>query len=146
MADNVKLDLVAFRRFLNKTVQPYLLNKAEEIAQEARRRAPVGATSQLRNSIRVEPGPNGGARISITADYAAYVVDGTGPQATPPRPQYYPKLRRRGLIMWSNSKNLNPYQVAHGISQKGTKPNPFLEESVAAVLKKYDFRWIRRES
>lgn len=145
MADNVTLDLVAFRRFLNKTVQPYLLSKAEEIAQEVRRNAPIGATSQLRNSIRVEPGPNSGARISITVDYAAYVVHGTGPQATPPRAQYYPKLRRRGLILWSDSKNLNAHQVAHGISQKGTKPNPFFEESVAAVLKKQDFRWIRRD-
>lgn len=144
MAD-VKINIDAFNRFLNRTVQPYLRKKAEEIAEEARKRAPVGATSDLANSISVTNGPRGSVRVHVGADYSGFVHEGTGPQARSPRPQYYPKLRRRGLILWSESKSVNPYQIAHGISQKGTKPNPFLEESIEKVLGRFNFKWIRRE-
>lgn len=144
MAD-VKLNISAFNKFVSKTVQPYLRKKAEEIADEARRTAPVGATSDLKNSITVTDGPNGSVKISVNADHAAYVTYGTGPQANPPKPAYYPKLRRRGLILWSESKNANPYAVAHGISQNGTPPNPYFEDSVARILNRFSFRWIRRD-
>lgn len=145
MADNVSIDIRSLNRFLNKVVQPYLLKKAEEIAEEARRNAPIGATSDLRNNITVSPGANGGVKISLNSDHAGFVTQGTGPQANPPRAPYYPRLRRRGLIAWSDSVNLNPYKVAHGISQKGTKPNPFFEESIASVLNRFDFKWIRKD-
>lgn len=140
----VSFNLGAYNRFLNRVVQPYLRNKAEEIAEQARRTAPVGATNELRNSIRVTDGPRGSVRIEVNAPHAGYVAEGTGPQATPPRPNYYPRLRRRGLILWSDSRGLNPYAVAHGISQRGTPPNPFFENSISAVLNRFDFRWITR--
>lgn len=146
MAGQVKIDLGALNRFLNRTVQPYLRTKADEIADEARRRAPSGATQQLRNSISVLPGPKGSIRIEVSAHHAGFVSYGTGPQATPPQAQYYPRLRRRGLILWSDSKNLNPHAVAHGIAAHGTPPNPFFEESIAHVLNRFNFRWIRRNS
>jgi hypothetical protein len=142
---NIKMNLAAMNRFLSRTVQPYLRQKAEEIADEARRRAPRGATGALQNSISVGLGPKGSVQIRVSADYAGFVHEGTGPQATPPRAAYYPKLRRRGLILWSDSKNLNPQAVAHGISQRGTSPNPFLTESVEVVLNRFNFKWIRRD-
>jgi len=147
MADriNVHINVGAFNRFLNRTVQPYLRNKAEDIANEARRTAPVGATNELRNSIVVRPGPKGGARVEVQAPYAGYVTEGTGPQANPPQASYYPRLRRRGLILWSESKNLNPGAVAKGIAAHGTPPNPFFENAIASVLNRYNFRWIRKD-
>lgn len=141
----VHFDVGAYNRFINRVVQPYLRSKAEEIAEEARRNAPVGATQELKDSIRVTEGTKGSVRITVGADHAAFVTYGTGPQATTPKPPYYPRLRRRGLILWSEHKNANPYAVAHGISQKGTPPNPFFENSIAKVLGRFDFRWIRRD-
>lgn len=145
MAGNVQFNVGAMNRFFNRVVQPYLRKIAEEIADEARRSAPVGATGDLANSITVTPGARGRVKVEVSAPHAGFVVHGTGPQGSPPRAPYYPKLRRRGLILWSDSKGLNPHAVAHGIAQKGTAPNPFFEESIAKVLSKYDFRWIRRD-
>lgn len=144
MAD-IRINRAALDRFLNRTVQPYLRRQADEIAEEARRTAPLGATGDLRNSISVHPGVNpGSVQIRISAAHAGFVTYGTGPQANPPHPAYIPKLRRRGLILWSGSKGLNPYAVAQGISVKGTAPNPFFEEAIARVLGRLNFRWINR--
>lgn len=145
MADNVKIDLGALNRFINRTVQPYLRNKAEEIAEEARRSAPTGGSNDLKNSISVKEGPKGSVRVEVNAPYAGFVTQGTGPQANPPQAPYYPKLRRRGLILWSDAKNVNPHAVAHGISVNGTPPNPFFEESISKVLGRFEFRWITRD-
>lgn len=144
MAKEVKINISAMNRFLNRTVQPYLRKKADEIAEEARHRAPLGATGDLRNSITVLPGVNGSVTIYVGADYAGFVHQGTGPQANPPRAPYFPRLRRRGLILWSEAKGLNSYNVARGISQHGTAPNPFLEESIQKVLGQYNFKWINK--
>lgn len=145
MANDVKINLGAMNKFLNRTVQPYLRKKAEEIAEEARRTAPIGGTNDLRNSIQVSPGANGSVRVEVTAPYAGYVAQGTGPQANPPHAPYYPRLRRRGLILWSDSKNLDPGAVAKGIGADGTPPNPFFEEAITKVLSRFDFRWIVKE-
>lgn len=141
----VHINVGALNRFINRTVQPYLRSKADEIAAEARRTAPTGATNNLKNSIVVRTGPNGSARVEVQADYAGYVTQGTGPQGTPPQSPYYPKLRRRGLILWSDSKGVSPYAVAHGIAANGTPANPFFEEAIATVLNRFNFRWIRRD-
>lgn len=141
----IHINVGAFNRFINRTVQPYLRSKADQIAEEARRTAPVGATNELRNSIVVRTGAHGSVRIEVQADYAGYVTQGTGPQASPPQAPYYPKLRRRGLILWSNSKGLNPGAVAKGISTQGTPPNPFFEEAITTVLNRYNFRWFRKD-
>ncbi len=145
MAKNVQINTYALNRFISRVVQPYLLEKAEEIANEARKNAPVGATGDLRESITVSPLPRGGVQIRVGAPYAGYITHGTGPQGNPPRAPYYPKLRRRGLILWSESKGLNPGAVAHGISVNGTPPNPFFEESVTRILSRFNFKWIRRD-
>lgn len=141
----VKVNIAAFNRFLNQQVQPYLMKKAEEIAQEARINAPVGATGDLRSSINVKRGAKGSVTVNVDADHAGYVHQGTGPQANPPQAPYFPRVRRRGLILWSDSKGLNPYQVAHGIAANGTPANPFLEQAIQKVLSGFKFRWIKRD-
>lgn len=142
----IEFNTAAYNRFLNRVVQPYLFKKAEEIAKEAKNAAPAGATNDLRDSIRVEKNNSGGATVKVEAGHAGFVHQGTGPQHQPnPNPPYFPKLRRRGLIAWSESKNANPYKVAAGISNSGTPANPFLEESIAKVLSRFQFRWIRKD-
>lgn len=134
----------AYNRFITRTVQPYLRKKAQDIAEEAARRAPIGATGELRDSISVIPSRTG-VRVVINAGYAGFVHQGTGPQGNPPRPNYYPRLRRRGLIMWSDSKNLNAQNVAHGIAQRGTAPNPFFKEAIDHVLGPFNLKWINTD-
>lgn len=142
----VTFHAAAFERFLGRIVQPYLLHKAQEIADQAKAAAPAGGTGDLRESIHVEKGPRHSAMVKVSAPYAGYVHQGTGPQHEPdPRPAYYPKLRRRGLILWAMTKGIDPYAVAHGISQSGTPANPFLEHSIQKVLGRFQFRWIRRD-
>lgn len=145
MANIVKINVFAKNRFFNRTVRPYLHRVAEEIVEEARRRTPVGATGELERSFRIIDGPNGGVQVVNDAPHVAYVHQGTGQQADPPRPNYYPRLRRRGLILWSESKNLNPGAVARSIASKGTAPNPFMTESLEVVLARYNFKWIRKD-
>lgn len=142
----VRLDTAALSRYLNRVVQPFLLRRAQEIADEAKALAPRGATGDLQESVTVRQGPKASAIVSVNAPHAGFVHQGTGPQHVPdPRPPYYPKLRRRGLILWAMTKGLDPYKVAQGISQTGTPPNPFLEQSIVKVLGKFSFRWIRRD-
>lgn len=144
MAEKVQINLGALNRFINRTVQPYLRARAMEIAEEARKNAPVGSTGELRDSIIVTEGPRGSVKVSVEAPHAGFVHQGTGPQANPPQAPYFPKLRRRGLILWSEDKGLNPYAVAGAISQRGTPSNPFFEEAIVKVLNRFDFRFINR--
>lgn len=141
----IQVNISALNKFLSNQVQPYLLKKAKEIAEEARVNAPKGATGSLASRISVEKTGKGGASVKVDTDYAGFVHEGTGPQHQPsPRAPYFPKLRRRGLILWSDSKNLDPYQVAHGISQDGTPANPFLSDAIEKVLGRFNFKWINR--
>jgi hypothetical protein len=142
----VAVNISALNNFINRTVQPYLVGKAEEIANEARTLAPTGATGELRNSINVERIANGGVSVRVDAPYAEAVHQGTGAGHIPDaRPNYFPRVRKRGLILWADSRNLNPYAVAAGISKHGTKANPFLENAVQKVLGRFQFRWIKKD-
>lgn len=146
MATTIQVNVAALNRYMNRVVQPYLMRKAQEIANEARAKAP-NATGELQNSITVERGDKASATVKVNAPHAGFVHQGTGPQHQPnPRAKYYPKIRGgRSLILWAMTKGLDPYKVAHGISQKGTPANPFLEESIAKVLGKFQFRWVRKD-
>lgn len=141
----VTLNISAYNNFLNRTVQPYLLRKAEEIATQARSNAPHGATGTLAGSITVERTPGGGVSVKSSAPYAGFVHQGTGPGHIPDaRPSYYPRVRKKGLILWADARGANPYKVAAGISKNGTQANPFLEDAVQSVLGRQKFRWINK--
>lgn len=142
----VKININAYNDFISRTVQPYLLLKAVEIANEARINAPRGATGELSNSIIVERGDRGSVKILVRSEHAGFVHQGTGLQHIPSaRAPYFPKLRKGGLIVWSSNKGLNPYKVAYGISKNGTPPNPFLSDAIQKVLRSNKFRWINTE-
>lgn len=140
----IRVNLSAFNSYVSRVVQPYLLQKAEEIARVARTEAPK-ATGNLANSVIVEKGPKGSAIVRVKAGHAGFVHQGTGPQHTPAaRAPYYPRVSA-GLMRWAMTKGLNPYEVAHGISNSGTPANPFLEKAIEQVLGSFKFRWIRRD-
>lgn len=142
----VRINVSALNDFVTRTVQPYLAIKAEEIANEARARAPEGATGELKGSIHVERTPKGGVNIKVDALHAGFVHQGTGPGHIPDaRPSYYPKVRKKGLVFWADAKGANPYKVAAGIAKNGTKANPFLEEAIQKVLTGFQFRWIKTD-
>lgn len=142
----VIINVGVLNAFLSRTVQPYLAGKAEEIANEARATAPEGATGELKGSIHVERGINGSVSVKVDAPHAGFVHQGTGPGHIPnAHPSYYPKVRKRGLVFWADSKGANPYKVAAGISKNGTKANPFLEAAIQTVLGRQRFRWIKTE-
>lgn len=142
----IHVNVGALNDFLSRTVQPYLTQKAQEIANTARETAPVGATGDLRSSIHVERKPRGGVSIVADAPHAGFVHQGTGPGHIPDaRPSYFPRVRKRGLILWADNKGVNPYKVAAGIARNGTPANPFLEEAIQNTLRGFQFRWIKTD-
>lgn len=146
MATTVTINIGALNDFMSRTVQPYLAKKAEEIANEARSAAPEGATGELKGSIHVDRTPGNGVSIKVDAPHAGFVHQGTGPGHIPnAHPSYYPRVRKRGLILWAGARGANPYKVAAGIAKNGTQANPFLEEAVQRVLKGLQFRWIKTD-
>ncbi len=140
----VRVNLSALNNYISRVVQPYLLRKAEDIARVAKTEAPR-SSGNLANSIIVEKSPKGGAIVRVKAGHAGFVHQGTGPQHVPgARAPYYPRVSA-SLIRWAMTKGLNPYAVAHGISNNGTPANPFLERAIEQVLGSFKFRWIRRD-
>lgn len=138
----VTINVGALNNFMSRTVQPYLVRKAEEISNEAKALSP-SASGELKESIHVERTSTGGVSIKANAPHAGFVHQGTGPGHIPDsRPAYFPKVRKRGLVFWADSKGANPYKVAAGIAKNGTKANPFLEEAIQKVLNGFQFRWI----
>lgn len=152
MAFKAKLNVKNLDRWLNGgsgQVQPFLKNLAHQIEHQARINAPKD-TGRLEQSIHARLNRrlslNRGVVIVANAPYARYVHEGTGPQHRPePRPNYYPKLRRRGLILWSENKRLNPYAVAAGIAANGTPAVPFLSDAVNKVVEDTPgLTWIKK--
>lgn len=110
-----------------------------KVEGDAKRAAPIGADSFLRNSIthQVERTPEGlSGRVGTQAHYARYVEEGTGPQHEPePRQKYFPppsafeRWVRLKLGVTENVKGV-AFLIARKISQVGTKPQPFLIPSL----------------
>lgn len=64
------------RRELNRAVQGMLGRLADDIADDARRNAPVD-TGELRSSISANPVTDNSITVTASADYAGYVELGT---------------------------------------------------------------------
>lgn len=67
----------------------------QEGLEQAKERAPVGETGNLRDSLKVERLSNGGRRISANVDYWGFVEFGTSD--TPAQPYLRPTLTALGL-------------------------------------------------
>jgi hypothetical protein len=69
---NVRVNLSALNSYVSRVVQPFLVQKAEEIARVAREEAPK-SSGDLADSVSVERGPKGRAIFRVSAIYACFV-------------------------------------------------------------------------
>lgn len=96
------------------------------LERTARQKAPKGATGHLAGSHEQKLN-----RFSLvgelfpTVDYAVYVHEGT-------RPHWPPYGEGTSLARWAKQRGIPPYLVARSISRKGTKAQPWLEETAKA--------------
>ena len=106
---------------------------AQEIAQEARNRAPVDQ-GQLRDSIRVESNN----RIVINPvdengrSYAASVEFGRAPGGRVP-----PGGPDSRLAIWAGTPGRAVWELAKAIARKGIRPKPFFFPAVKLVAERY---------
>lgn len=122
------------RVWINQAELSKLYNRlAQEIAQEARNRAPVGQ-GQLRDSIKVV----GDNRIVVNPvdvngrSYAAAVELGRAPgQRIPPGG---PDSR---LALWAGTPGQAVWMLARAIADRGTQPKPFFFPAVKAVAERF---------
>ena len=93
---------------------------AIDIQREMRIAANVGATGDLRRSIRYTFSPATlTAVIEPTVDYAPDVEYGS-------RPHYVSASPGTPLARWARMKGLNPFAVQASILKKGTRAHPFV--------------------
>lgn len=85
------IESAGFDAFLEGETHKLELQLAEDVAAEARTRAPV-RTGELRDSITVQEG-DGGVQVVAAAPYAAYVELGT--RHMPAEPYLMPSLHER---------------------------------------------------
>lgn len=120
--------------WINQANLNRLFNRvAQEVAQEARNRAPIDQ-GQLRDSIQVV----GDDRVVVNpvdvngVSYAASVEFGRQPgQKMPP---YGPDSR---LAIWAGTPGQAVYMLAKAIAARGIAPKPFFFPAVRAVAEKY---------
>lgn len=118
----------------------FLREIGDEILEEAKRRAPVGATGKLKQSGRRKPAdPNEWVLVTFEAPWAAYVHQGTKPHFPPPQ----------ALVDWVEAVLGVPpeealrvaWAVCRTIARRGTKPQPFLRDATDRVLPTADAKF-----
>lgn len=88
----------------------------------AKTKAPAD-TGHLRDSHRRKMNKrNISGIVKPNAQYARWVHEGT-------RPHWPPTREGSGLRMWARKKNINVYAVATAISRRGTKGQPWLDDT-----------------
>lgn len=122
---NLWVNQANLNKFFNKI--------AQEVAQEARNRAPVNQ-GQLRDSIHVE----GNNRIIVNpvdvngTSYAASVEFGRKPGG--PLPPGGPDSR---LAIWAGTPGRAVWELARRIAERGTRAQPFFFPAVITVAGRY---------
>jgi len=105
-----------------------LFHAADAGFETSYNKAPIGATSGLRHSA-VQPFREGDAIVwGFTSPYGADVERGTPPHHVPIEPL---KLWARRVLGDEGAA----YAVQHGIRQRGTKAQPFVEPGVRAMVR-----------
>jgi len=105
----------------------------QELAREAKRRAPKAA-STLTNSIRaIHPTPLAGAVASGVA-YARYVEEGIRPGSWPPEQDLMEWIRTKGLVPDDPSMDREDlaYVIARAIHRRGIPAQPFMAPTYEA--------------
>jgi len=126
----ITFDLTELEGELSEETRQILEDIGNDLVNNLKVEAPVGATGDLRRSFQIfRRGPNTvvlGSRLS----YAKDVNDGRGPH----KPDF-DKLK-----VWARRK-LGDESAAGGVYQKirreGTEPNPYIDRAVDATLENY---------
>ncbi|MCX6795807.1 MAG: hypothetical protein WCG01_02370 [bacterium] len=118
-----------FRQFpsiADQEIQDGLERAGKLITRIEKEEVPIGVSGQLRQSIMMRLVPNN-VTIAPDKNYAIDVHEGT--------PPHYVSVKnpRDPLRIWAIKKGINPYAVQRSIAKKGTKPNPFVERTVASA-------------
>jgi hypothetical protein len=119
----VRLNLRELRQDLGDEVGDFLLELSNEIVNEMKQEAPVGATGDLRRSIQLFQQSEDVVYLGTRLSYAQYVWKGTEPHTPPFEP----------IQVWSR-RVLGDESAAgavwQSIRQEGTDPNPFVERAI----------------
>lgn len=113
--DDLQRKLVGSRA--DAPVKRFLDRGAFMIQGSARKKAPVGVSGRLRNSIGVESPSMRSRRIGPNVDYAEPVEKGSKPHLPP----------AGALDAWARRKKMDPERLRWSIAKKGTKAHPFMQ-------------------
>lgn len=146
-----KIDTAGARRDFDRAetvmvrnVERYQSRGAEELAREARDRAPK-AFSTLANSIRAYRVGEMHWRVSTGVNYAKAVEEGTPPGTMPNPTHLYAWIKQRSGIGFSSTRprsagrrsqyaeiRSRAFALARHIKHHGTRPQPYMEPARAA--------------
>ena len=123
----VRLDLNELERELDGEIQDFILEFANELVNQLKIEAPVGATGDLRRSIQIFRQGNGVIWLGTRIHYAHDVWKGTPPHT----PDF------DAIKVWARRK-LGDEELAgpvyRSIQQSGTEPNDYVGRAVDAAI------------
>lgn len=126
----VVFNLDGLERELDAETREIVLELANEIVNEMKSEAPVGATGDLRRSIQIFQRGNGEVLLGTRLGYAEDVVEGTGPH-TPPFEE---------IQVWARRK-LGDEDAAgavwRSIQEHGTAPNDFVSRAIDEAVRDF---------
>lgn len=127
--DGLKRKLVGSRA--DAPVGRFLDRAAFTIQGAARKKAPVGVSGRLKNSIGTEKPSTRRRLVGPNVDYGAAVEEGSKPHLPPPG----------AVDSWAKKKGLDPVKVRWSIFHYGTEAHPYMqpaadesEEKIASLV------------
>jgi len=119
----VRIDTNELRRELGGEIQSFVVELANEIVNQMKQEAPVGATGDLQRSIQIFQTGDGVVWLGTRIDYAMDVIEG--------QPPHTPDFE--AIEVWSRRK-LGDESLAgpvfRSIQESGTAPNDFLSRAI----------------
>jgi hypothetical protein len=106
-------------KHINKAINRSLIR----IQDQAKKNAPSGDTQQLRQNWKITMGRFAG-ELKSGVKYGKAIEFGL------PAGHYMPVKNNQVFKLWAERRGLNPYAVAKSIAKKGTKKQPFFQQSI----------------
>jgi len=125
----VRLDLDQLERRLGDEVQQFIVDLANEMVNQMKQEAPVGATGDLQRSIQIFRTGNGTVWLGTRIHYAMDVWKGTPPHT----PDW------EGIKVWARRKlgdESAAGQVYRKIQREGTDPNDYVGRAVDQAIER----------
>jgi hypothetical protein len=125
----VKLDLQELEKELGSEVQQFILELSNEIVNQMKQEAPVGATGDLQRSIQIFRTGDGQILLGTRLSYAMDVWQG--------QPPHTPDFE--AIEVWARRK-LGDEDLAgpvfRSIQKSGTEPNDFVGRSIDNAIQR----------